>query len=351
MGRRLRRGLIAAALLSIAWGVFFETVTRVGRGWLAGEPFYSGRPASYWACEIEKWETQDPEWRTVRTYTRPSGYPRWMQRFLPEAQWPRLLDGDPEGLAVLQSLRKHPSIDIQDWAHIGVERLKNDERGPYKFTPLDVVFTAELFEVDEDFYKRVTKAAKWHSLAECEQMESVFLTPTEIKPARESLFNLLDRQKLLTSVTDKKIKDGADAVLLSSVKTTTCLPSAAQVRKGNKEPQVIEEGLAIHVQGQVTFDKRYVRLKFVEKGTELEGIDKITVVLDDKGSEGTGAVAAVKESVFSIARNVPDGGSILLPLQYRPASAKEKGRWLVVRVQPRIYMEEEERRIQAGLQD
>jgi hypothetical protein len=43
-----------------------------------------------------------------------------------------------------------------------------------------------------------------------------------------------------------------------------------------------------------------------------------------------------------VPRTLPEGGSFFLPLQYRPADAKEKGRWFVVRIEARIYMEEEE---------
>ncbi len=351
MKRWLRRIVITAALLGAAVGVFFEAVTRVGRGRLAGEPFYDGRPASYWASEIEQWETQDPSYRRLRTYARRPPWPRWTERILPEPVWPALLDGDRDGLPVLQALRNHPSSDIQDWARIGIERLDNDERGPYKINPLEVIFTAQLYEVDEAFHKRLGNP-KWLSMVEIEEWERVFLLSVgpekkqigpEKKQTGESFVDLLKKQKLLVSVKDVKIIDGKEGEILSTMKVSHCLPSPAQLRKGHKGPQKIDEGLALRAQVQISFDRRFVRAKFIEKDAELEGIDKTSAWVDNKGTQADAEIACVTESTFSLPRTLPDGGSFLLPLQYRPADAKEKGRWLVVRIEARIYMEEEDR--------
>jgi hypothetical protein len=172
MKRWLLRGALVAVLIAVAAGVAFEWTTRVGRGRLMGEPFYEGRPASYWAAEIERWETDDPPWDTQR-YARRSTWPAWIERRLPPPGWPTLLDGDPEALPVLQALRKHPSPDVQDWARIGIERIDNDERGEIKIKHPSVIVTAELFAVSERTYETVAKA-KWRSSAEWEKMEREF---------------------------------------------------------------------------------------------------------------------------------------------------------------------------------
>ena len=148
MKRWSRRTLVTAALLAIVCAIVFEAVTDVGRGWLGGEPFYRGRPASYWAAEIECWTSTDPDWRT-QTYVRRSVSPRWLGRLLPQPQWPGLLDGDRDGLAVLQALSNHPSAEVRDWARIGLERLDTAERGPVKIKHPSVILTARLFEADE----------------------------------------------------------------------------------------------------------------------------------------------------------------------------------------------------------
>ena len=334
------RILIMAALIVVAAGVVFEGVTRVGRGRLLGEPFYEGRPASYWAREIERWETQDPDWDS-QTFTCRPIWPPWIQRALPEPSWPRLLDGDRDALPVLQELCKHSSSHVQDWARIGIERLDNGERGPLKIKHPTVLVTAELFEVDEAFHKKVA-SIKWVSMAEFARLEQIFLNGQQDKEPGDSLFDLLDQQKPLRSVKDIKIDAGKERVLHSSTKEITCLPSPAQLRKGQKDPQRIEEGMVLRAQAQVTWDRRFVRLQLIEKISELEGIDKVPLAFDEKGKEATAEIAIVKESTFSAQRTIPDGGTLLVPLQYRPAGGKEGRRW-VARIEARIYIEAEER--------
>jgi hypothetical protein len=345
MKRWLRRVVIGAALIAVAVGTSFEGVTRVGRGRLYGEPFYEGRPASYWAIEIERWETQDPTWGT-QTYKRRPTWPRWVERMIPEPCWPRLLDGDPDGLAVLQALRKHPSSEVQNWGRIGIERIDNGERGPCKIYHPSVIVTAQLYEVDETFHKEVAKG-KWLSMADFEKLERIFLglDPPEKMHTGESSLDLLGKQKPLLAAKEIKIENNQEGSLLSSTKEINCLPSPAQLRKGQTGPQMIEEGMTLRARVQVSFDRRFVRMTFIEKGAQLEGIDKVSVVLDEKGAQAVAEVAFLKESTFSTMRNLPDGGTLLLPLQYRRGSANEKERWLVARIEPRIYIAAEERRI------
>jgi hypothetical protein len=346
MKRWLCRIAIAVALVATAVGVLFESSTHIGRGRLFGEPFFEGRPASFWADEIERWETQDPIWDT-RTYRRSPAWPGWIERRLPEPSWPRLLNGDPDGLAVLQALRKHSSSDVQDWARIGIERIDNGERGPFKIKHPSVIVTAQLYEVDEAFYKEVAKG-KWRSMADLEEMERIFLHGPEQQPDGESLFDLLDKQKLLVAAKQTKVEAGQEGVLLSLTKEITCLPSPSQLLKGQKSPQKIEEGMALRAQVEVSPDRRFVRVKWIEKNLHVEGIDKAVVLLDDKGTEGIAEIAFAKESTFSTMRTIPDGGTVLLPLQHRPASARDNGRWLLARIELRIYIEAEERLLGGG---
>ena len=117
--------------------------------------------------------------------------------------------------------------------------------------------------------------------------------------------------------------------------------------------------MALGAQAQISVDRRFLRVTFIEKSWELEGIDKVRPVLDAKGepvlnaagAEAVAEVAFVKEATLSMQRNLPDGGTYLLPLQYRSGGAKEKGRWLVARVVARIYIEAEEERQIRGKSD
>jgi hypothetical protein len=139
MARNKRRWLLGTAfglvVLVVAW---FEP-THVIRGWLRGEAFYDGRPTSYWAAEIERWEWDGkPIW-----YRHCEGTKQYRHRPLlpgrlgalipePEAPWPALLDGDKEGLPVLNELLEHPSPHVASWAEEGIARISSGEKGPGK---------------------------------------------------------------------------------------------------------------------------------------------------------------------------------------------------------------------------
>lgn len=45
--KRCSRALAVVALVALPAGLWFEP-TGIVRGWWHGEPFYRGRPASYW---------------------------------------------------------------------------------------------------------------------------------------------------------------------------------------------------------------------------------------------------------------------------------------------------------------
>ncbi|MCI0465047.1 MAG: hypothetical protein L0Z62_49635 [Gemmataceae bacterium] len=66
-------------------------------------------------------------------------------------------------------------------------------------------------------------------------------------------------------------------------------------------------------------------------------------MVDDKGTAVVAEIVSAKEASLSQARYIPDGGRILLPLQYRPGTVRKNDRWLVAEITPRIYIEEEER--------
>src|SRR5262249_2070566 len=107
--------------------------------------------------------------------------------------------------------------------------------------------------------------------------------------------------------------------------------------------QTIEEGFSLRAQVQVSADRRFVRARFIEKSLEIEGIEKVKSVVDLKGTEAVGEIVFTKEASFSQTRYMIDGGTLLLPLRYRPRSVRNNDRWLVAEISPRIYIEEEEK--------
>jgi hypothetical protein len=113
--------------------------------------------------------------------------------------------------------------------------------------------------------------------------------------------------------------------------------------KGKKEGQIFFEGVSLRARPEISPDRRFVRIKLIEKSLEVEGVEKVTVPVDRKGDEATAEVASLKEETSSLVRYIPDGGTLLVPLQYRPRGCREKDRWLIAQITVQIYIEAEER--------
>lgn len=139
MRNRRQTWLFLIVIACVTLVAYFEP-THCVRGWLHGEAFFDGRPTSYWGDEIEPWEcwAEVTSFSTLQQFYRRREHSIWPQavrRCLPrkEATWPKLLDGDPDGLPVLQELLAHRSETVRDWAQEGIARLQNDQRGPSKW--------------------------------------------------------------------------------------------------------------------------------------------------------------------------------------------------------------------------
>jgi hypothetical protein len=134
--RRLRRWSLLLVILA-AFAVWLEP-TRVVWGWLRGEAFYQGKPTSWWSREIQQWtsylwvEGFPPEktTRKVRVSARePTSFEELLGRFvkLPEATWPTLLDGDPNGRPILQELLHDPSRFVRELAEEALSEGEPDQ--------------------------------------------------------------------------------------------------------------------------------------------------------------------------------------------------------------------------------
>ncbi len=159
--------LLAVALL----GAWFEP-TRCVRGVLQGEPFYDGRPASWWAEQWEPWcvwacvrgdrKTQFPDFdelendpsdklafgtmsrSTLWDQAKETFHRTFVNRGMPKRPMtasstllsPPLLAGDdPAVLPVLQSLVNHASPKVRVFAHFGIEKLRDAEAKPVARQP------------------------------------------------------------------------------------------------------------------------------------------------------------------------------------------------------------------------
>ena len=123
--------------------------------------------------------------------------------------------------------------------------------------------------------------------------------------------------------------------------------SPKQARKGKTERQIVWEGVSFLAGIRVSPDRRFVRIQLTEKAAELQDILKVkTSVLT--GQKVDAEVPFLKSHSFA------DGGRSgwrlrPCPRAFRPRSAKEKDRWWVLCITPRIVIEEEERVIREGI--
>jgi hypothetical protein len=217
----------------------------------------------------------------------------------------------------------------------GAQPKPDEKPEPKQRSDIYVIMRARLYEVDEAFHNQAAKA-RWLSKADIEALETK-------PPADGKLFGLLEKQKPFLAGKEVNIDPGKEGVLLTATRPIQCLPTPEQLRQGEKGPQTIAEGCTLSAQVHISADRRFVRARFLEKSLEIEGIEKVKVVVDGKGIEAVGEIVSAKEVSLSQARYIPDGGSILLPLHYRPAAAMKKECWLAAEITPRIYIEEEER--------
>jgi HEAT repeat len=123
-------GLVVLALPPVHWRLY---------GWARGEPFYQGRPASYWSAEIAACEAgelkivcgttvvcEPDRGPTMLLIVRPSLLDRTRQRVAIKLDLPRLAgnldnrwqltDGDSAALPVLAALLADPAPQVRYYA-------------------------------------------------------------------------------------------------------------------------------------------------------------------------------------------------------------------------------------------
>jgi hypothetical protein len=208
-----------------------------------------------------------------------------------------------------------------------------------------VVVKADLFEVDDAAYQALVKAP-WRSLEEIER--EFFGRPKDKAPKPPTLFELLDKQKPLASRKDIVIDPGQEVELLNVRKVTFLQLSPESLRDGfvgGGPPPVVEEILSLRARVVVSPDRRSVRIQFREESVALEGVTKQTVRVD--GKDKPAETPFVQKATVARTRDIPDGGMLLLAITHRPRELREKGHWLVARVQPQIVIKAEEKVLRA----
>jgi hypothetical protein len=147
---------------------------------------------------------------------------------------------------------------------------------------IHVTVKARCYEVDEPFHEKLA-TARWRSRADLEELETK-------PPLARPLFALLEKQKAFLVGKETNIDPGKKGVLLTATRPINCLPTPDQLRQGKNGPQTIDEGFTLGAEVHISADRRFVRARFLEKSLEIEGIEKVEVVVDEKGIRAVGGL-------------------------------------------------------------
>jgi hypothetical protein len=210
---------------------------------------------------------------------------------------------------------------------------------------LAVTTQCKLYEVDDAFHTKLKNAKR----IPIEEQERNFLEGKQ--PKGESLIDLLAKHKLILAGDEALVHSGQSASLLSRRHMNQCLPGPKELARGDMTRQLFFTGIEFNGGIGVSPDRRFVRLKLTETATELQEIQKRKVFMNrlgaanDEGRMEVAEVPILKESATTQDLEIPDGGTILLPVHHRPRSLEEQKRWYALLISPRIIIEEEERHI------
>jgi hypothetical protein len=207
-----------------------------------------------------------------------------------------------------------------------------------------VIARADLYEVDDTFHGKL-KSVKHAGREEFEEQEKKLLGGGSLPS--NPLFDALSKQKPVLAGDEVKIEVGVPALLLARQQTITCLPSPAQILRGDKSAQAVLTGVSFHGGTYVSSDRRFVRMRITEQATEVARIQRLKQVVDNAGGEAEYDVPLLTTTTHAQEFELPDGGTILLPVAHRSKELREKGRWWVLKLTPRIYIEEEEKLFRA----
>jgi hypothetical protein len=207
-----------------------------------------------------------------------------------------------------------------------------------------VIVNARLLEVDHAYYSKL-QGRKRYTMENMEELERLFLDGKPQRLKGESPLPAPKELRFLLTGDEVKIDNGGQAGILSWQKATRLLPGPQQVRRGDKDRQVVLEGVSFRVHARVSSDRRYVWLKLTEKATTLQAVSRVKAWDAARQDFVAAEVPMLDETAYSRLDLCPDGGTYAVPVRYRPRSSQAKDRWWVLNITPRIYIEEEERLI------
>ena len=254
---------------------------------------------------------------------------------------------DPESWN--HAIAGHGSIDMVNGTRLVIRATANRQAAIKELLwslrrlgDIAVRLQARLYEVDDAFYAKLKNAKR----IDREELEKQFLTGTLPK---DELFELLPKQKMVLAGDDITIDSGKEIGFLSHHQIVACLVSPEQYRRGKTNLQTIPEGVSFLASVKVSSDRRYVWIQFSEKATQLEQILQEKMLADNEGTTALAEIPLVKKATHLRLLEIPDGGTILVPVNHRSKSLQEKNRWWVLSITPRIIIAEEERNIQEAM--
>ena len=227
-------------------------------------------------------------------------------------------------------------IRTNEDGHTGADNLVQALR---RLNDLQVILQTRLYEVDDVFYQKL-KNMKRIPFEE-EEKDLLDGRPSPWEP----LFKLLKKQKLVQRGEEIKVGDGAKPVLLSRQKVMTCLPKWEPFRKEAKGRQTILLGVSFQGKIHVSPDRRSVQVNLTEKATELQEIKQTKMPVLAGAPRVIGETPFLNVTTRAQVLEIPDGGTILVPIQVRTLDLP-KDRFWVLAISPRIRIEEEERYIE-----
>lgn len=212
---------------------------------------------------------------------------------------------------------------------------------------LAVIVRSKLYEVDDVFFDKLKNAKP----VDWEEAERRFLEGKLSK--RDSLLDLLTKQKPVQEGDDVRLEDGSTALLVARQHAWTRARNGNQVAPTfglvSQSPRsisgspVVLQGVSFTTRIYVTPDRRAVRMQLTEKATEIRQVKKVKVMVTNDGKEVDVDIPFTNETTHLREFEIPDGGAMLIPVHYRPKALQDKNRWWVLHIQPRIWIEEEEK--------
>jgi hypothetical protein len=263
---------------------------------------------------------------------------RGLSSWLSPDMWRTLADR-PDGIRLINGTRLE--IHANPATHSEVYRFF---RTLQRLGDVSVQMQARLYEVDDDFYSKLQGRKR----VPLEELEKQFLNGGR---KTDSLFESLAKQKLILAGPDVSVGNDAEATLLSWHSWRSLLPSPDQVRHGQGGRQGVLEGFAFQAGVQVSADRRQVRVKLREKSVRLEEVLKVKVrdlveeQLKGKEKEVVAEIPFLKDVTHGTVLEIPDGGTVLTPVHYRPDLPRGAKALWVLAVHARIHIEEEEQQL------